>query len=180
MRFTLLPTYERLAVKREYHIRLAIVTLFLLCVSFVIGIGALFPAFIQAYTEEQSQLATINALKKDKDDSGITAIELELDSDAMLLSELSASTNVTRPSMLVQSLISLRQNVKFTSLAVNQISTSTVTIIIQGVAPTRDSLIALKGRLEGLQIGNRVDLPISELTKSKDVQFSLMLTQFTP
>ena len=53
-------------------------------------------------------------------------------------------------------------------------------MVVQGIAPTREALVSYKNRLEGLTIGNKVELPISELAKSKDIRFSLRFTRTLP
>ena len=66
------------------------------------------------------------------------------------------------------------------SVAITDLSTSTAVIVMQGVAPTRESLVAFKTRLEGLSPGNQIDLPISGFARSKDLPFSLKVLHHLP
>jgi hypothetical protein len=71
----------------------------------------------------------------------------------------------------------MRGSLKFTSFSVMKVATSTYNITIQGLAPTRNSLLTFKTNFENLAPGNKVDLPVSTLAKSTNINFSLQLKQ---
>lgn len=173
MQHTLIPRIERAALRREYRTRVFIVFCFTLSVAGIIGSVALFPAFIRALQEEKSQLSVIAALQKDKNDSGITEIENDLSRYAEYLSALLPGLDTPKYSQIIEDVVRTRGSVKITSLALEEMSTSSMQIRIQGIAPTRESLVTFKSRLEGLAPGNSVDLPIGELAKSRDIMYSL-------
>jgi len=180
MRYTLLTTKDQKSLGREYTIRLLVVFCFLLSLAGIIGSVSLFPSFIQAYLEEREERSAIVALKKDNDKSGINEIQDELRKDMQYVKILSEESDHVRFSALIQGVVSLRQNVRLSSLTLSRTSTTTVTVSIQGLAPTRDSLIAFKSRLENLTPGNQVDLPISELAKSRDIVFNMRVSALVP
>jgi hypothetical protein len=51
-----------------------------------------------------------------------------------------------------------------------------VTVVLQGKALTREGLIAFKKNLEQDKRFSGVELPISDLAKSKDIPFALRLS----
>lgn len=180
MQHTLIPLHERIALRREYRTRVVIVFLFAISISIAIGLGALFPAFAQVSLEERQQLETIASLKKGKDTSGISGIESEFGRDRALVNSLLIRSAPFSYSRVVEDVIRIRGQVKIRAISVEQVATTTLAIIIQGIAPTRDALLAYHDRLENQAFGNSVDLPISELAKSKDIPFSLKLTETMP
>lgn len=173
MRHSFLPNQEQKILKRGYRIRATIVLLFFLSIAGLVGIGSLFPSYIHVYTEERSELEKVASLRENKDTSGLVAIEKELQSDTAKISVLSKISTTVHPSSLIEDMVNTRGQVRLTSIVLSSVSTSTAVIVIQGVAPTRESLVAFKTRLEGLAIGNKVDLPISGFAKSRDIPFSL-------
>lgn len=180
MRHTLLPTTEKTIIRREYYVRITIVACFVVSLAIISGIIALIPAYIYARNEEKGSLATISELKKGEDASGRVAIQAELKSDQLLLSDVAANASRPRVSALIGEIVSARGNVKISAMDLSAISTSTALILIQGVAPTRNALLSFKGRLESLRGGAQTELPISELAASSNVRFSMRLSYPLP
>jgi len=177
MQHSLLPTKERAALRREYRIRVVIVFCFLLSVSGLIGVGALFPSFLFAVDEKKTQVALLESIKKDDQDITVTKLELGFQKDNKIIQALSQEPKTPRPSSTIQSIISVRGVVTLNSISVNTPVADALEVIIQGVAPNRDTLLAFKSRLEELVPGGEVELPVSDLAKSKNVSFSMRITQ---
>lgn len=175
--YTLLPLPEKNALIREYRVRVAIVACFIFSLSGLIYIGALFPAYMKAYSEKNDAMSRAT-LAKNSGANNTTSITNVLSLDATLLASASKSTNIPHISSLVESITTLRSDIKITSMAFSEngsgdTSTSTYNVAIEGLAPTRDSLIAWKTRLEDLSGGQKVDLPIAQLAKDKNISFSI-------
>ena len=180
MHHTLLPIPERKALRLEYRIRALIVLCFMASLAGLIGIAALFPAFMRASAEERTQLDTVASLQKDKKDSGVSQIEAELSADNVLLKGIAGAPDERRLSSIIASLVSARGSLTMSSISVSRLTGNGFSIVIQGISPTRDDLVAFKGRLEAMAPGNKVVLPVSELAKNTDVQFSIQLTEILP
>ena len=180
MLHTLLPLSERKALKAEYRVRMAIVLCFMLCLAGIIGIASLFPAFIRASTEEKTALNTIASLKKDKDQSGLSKIESDFSNSAVLLSALAKDSAEPQLDSLIQKIVSMRGPLVINSISLSSQSAGSVDVVLQGTAPTRDSLTTFKGKLESAAPGNKVDLPVDELRSPSNVQFSLTVHWITP
>jgi hypothetical protein len=177
MDYTFLPYNEQRAIKREYRVRAAIVLLFFLSVAIIVGVGSLFPAYIHASQEEASRLRDVAALKNADETKALESTEKDLEESTILMSNLASSTETGPFSEAIATIAAIRGPVAITSFAVEQPSPSIVSIIIQGQAPTRDALLAFKNRLDGLAPGTSVDLPISELARDSDIQFSVQVTE---
>ncbi|OHA17216.1 MAG: hypothetical protein A3C79_02740 [Candidatus Taylorbacteria bacterium RIFCSPHIGHO2_02_FULL_45_28] len=180
MRHNFLPAKEQNAFKRVYHIHVAIVALFLASVVVLIGLGSLFPVFISVYIEERMQLDTIASLKESKDTNESTRIQKELQVDGARMMILSQITKTVRPSDIIARMIGVRGSVRISSIVLNDVSTSTATIVMQGVAPTREALVLFKTQLEALSPGNKVDLPISGFARSRDLPFAIKINHILP
>ncbi|MEK7646304.1 MAG: hypothetical protein AAB381_01245 [Patescibacteria group bacterium] len=177
MQHTLLPSKERSILRREYRIRVFIVFCFLVSVSGLIGVGTLFPTFLFAVHEEETQFELLKSIKKDAEDISVTTLELDFQRDNHTINALSQVPKTPRPSVSIQSVVGVRGTVKLNSISVNSPVPDALEVIIQGVAPNRDTLLAFKARLEELVPGGAVELPVSDLAKSKDLVFSMRITQ---
>ncbi len=180
MRHTLLPLHERILLRREYHIRVTIVFLFMVCLAILIGISSLFMTYIKALSLETEIQEKANAVDVDKDSKDIKEIQQSVVKSLALLDSLNKEKKVVQISDLIGGVIAMRGQLRFTALSASKVGTTTYNISIQGVAPTRNSLLAFKSTFEGLAPGNKVDLPVSELAKSTNIQFSLQLKQELP
>ncbi len=179
MHYTLLPDQEHLAIHREYRTRVAIVFCFVMVIAGAIGIFALLPAYISSSASEKVQQQAIDSIDT-KDSKNTAAMKSEIFKDNSTLSSSEDYIGWPTFSSIVSSIVQVRGPVKFSSLAMDYVGTSSMTIIVQGVAPTRAALLDLQDRLQNLKDGNVVDLPISTLTKSTSVQFSLKVTEQIP
>jgi hypothetical protein len=179
MRHTLIPTEERNKLLREYHVRAIIVLCLALSVAGVLGVSSLLPSFLRSEAEEQTRLDEIAFLEKQKDATGIAAVENELAADNLLLTALSTADEI-HLSDKIQEIIRLRGGVKIHAMLLARVGTSTITAVVQGLAPTREILLAYKSHLENDTPGTIVELPLSQLAKSKDIPFSLQIIQKIP
>jgi hypothetical protein len=177
MQHSLLPTKERSILRREYRIRVLIVFCFLLSVSGLIGVATLFPSFLFAVDEKKVQLALLESIKKNDEDITVTKLELGFQKDNKIIQALSHESKTPRPSTTIQSIISVRETVTLNSISVNAPIVDALEVVIQGMAPNRDTLLAFKSRLESLVPGGTVELPVSDLAKSKHIPFSMRITQ---
>lgn len=177
MRHTLLPLNERIALRREYYIRAGVVACFILSLVFVMGIASLFPAFIKTISTEESFKSNALNLSKQSVDPELKPIQQKVTKSLALLDLLGKGDKNPKMTELIEGIIDIKGDIKFNNFSATKISTSTFTMSIQGVSPTRNSLLAFKDRYESLYPGNKIDLPVSELAKSSNISFSLQLKQ---
>ncbi len=180
MRHTLLPLPERIALRREYYIRDLIVLFFMLSLAILVGVASLFPAFMKAEIEKNQIKNTATTSIKDTKDSELKSIQSNMVKSMALLESLSEEKQPAKLSALVAGLISMRGDLKFSAISATKISSSTLAMTIQGLAPTRNSLLLFKKNFEVAMPGNKVDLPVSELAKSANIQFSIQLAEKLP
>jgi hypothetical protein len=180
MYYTFLPSAEQKNIKREYRIRAAIVLLFFLSVALVVGVGSLFPAYIHASQEEASRLRDVAALKNADQTKALESTENSLTKSSALMSALASSTVPAPFSAAIAAIAAIRGPIVVTSFSFGQQSASSLVVIVEGNAGTRASLLSFKSRLLDLAPGVSVDLPISELARDNDIQFSMQVTEPLP
>jgi len=179
MRHTFTPKSQRALLDREYRARAAAALFVALASAVIVGIAALIPAFVRVRTAEQSALQTI-ASDKTGSSTDAEAIQGELSAAGNMVSLLSSGRGAPRLSDAIRQISSVRSRIALSSFSIDREGTSSIVAVLQGVAPTRDELISFKSRLEGLAPGASVDLPISELAKSSDIDFSIRLAAELP
>ncbi|MDQ2932784.1 MAG: hypothetical protein M3Q80_00170 [bacterium] len=177
MRHSFLPTIEQKKLKREYHIHLLVVMLFFLSAVGLIGSASLFPSYVQINIEAKEQQGAMNILKSDNDQSGIADLEKELGLHAIRMAALGDPKQLSVASV-IESVVGIRGTVKIEAISIDQtFSTTSMIIKITGKAPTRDSLSGYKSRLEKMVAGTKVELPLSDFAKNKDIPFTMRVTQ---
>lgn len=177
MRHTLLPLNERIALRREYYVRVGVVACFILSTVFVVGIVSLFPTFIKTISMEGSMKSNSLNLGKESVDPELKLIQQKVTKSLALLDLLGKEDKNPKMTELIKGIIDIKGDIKFNNFSAMKTSTTTFTMSIQGVSPTRNSLLAFKDRYESLYPGNKIDLPVSELAKSSNISFSLQLKQ---
>jgi hypothetical protein len=175
MLHTLLPTSEKKILRHEYQIRALVVLSFIVSVAVLIGIVALFPTFVKVFREGQSLENSLASVSIDEEPSGEVDCEKDLKSYNLLLSALVSEVDFPRLSTFVEMVVAIRHDVILDSVSVAKLATSSVAIMVNGKANTRDSLITFKKRLEETDM--KVDLPVSALAKSRDISFSMKITK---
>ncbi len=184
MHYTLLTEKERSAIHHEYRTRVAIIFCFVIVAAGIIGTASLFPAYIFSISSESSEQASVVDMATDKD-SKVVSLKNSLKKDTQVIATASRYESAPVISKIISDIVSARgantyEHVVFDTVSASSTGSSSVNITIQGVAPTRTSLLDLKGRLENLAQGNVVDLPIAQLTKSVSIPFTIKLTEQLP
>ena len=146
----------------------------------LIGIASLFPTFIRVLTIENDAKNAAAVIAEKPDDNNLKSIQQSVIYSLVLLDSLKIDQNSTKISDLINGVVSIRKGVRFTNFTATKISTTTFSMNIQGISPTRNVLLAFKNSFENLSPNNKIDLPVSELAKSSNVSFTLQLKEKLP
>ena len=174
--YTLLPEEKVKIFKKEYRSRLFIILAFFVSSAIIIGIISLFPSYILSYSRQNDSIEAVNSLKAKKEESGMNTLIKELSQSQDLLKKIKASQDTFSYSDFIKEIVNEKpRNVAILSLHLSksQTATSTVDMDLQGKALTREDLLNFKNILGKNANIVKVDLPVSDLTKSKDVLFTL-------
>ncbi len=177
--YTLLPEDEIKTLRKEYHIRLFITIVFFISSFLTIGIFSLIPSYVYTNGIEGKIAQKASDIEKDRKASGIDAIERELINDNKKIKKLLAdSANTASYLELIQSIISSRKSgitMESFSISKGEGTSTPIVIVFQGKSPTREALINFKDGLQLERNFSKVELPISDLVKNKDLTFSIRL-----
>jgi hypothetical protein len=176
MRHTLLPLQERIVLRREYYIRINIVFCFLLSLAIFVGISALFPVYIKAISTRSEFESQVKKTNNDVDQK-VKEVQKSIANSLSILDSLNKESNSVLISDIIGGIINMKGNLKFSSISASKVSTSTFMISVQGIAPDRNSLLNFKKSFENMSPKNKVELPVSSLAKSTNIQFSLQLKE---
>jgi hypothetical protein len=177
MRHTLLPLHERIILRREYYRRVTIVFCFIFSLAVLVGIATLFPTFIRAMALQVETEKLAKEVQTESENGNLKEIQKSVAKSLALLDSLDKDKKTPKISNLIEGVISMRGSLTFTNFTATKISTTTFTMNIQGVAPSRNALITFKNNFESQLPGNKINLPVSELAKNNNFQFTLQLQQ---
>lgn len=175
--FKLLTDQARQKVAHEYAVRRAIVILCGLILVFLIGVIGLLPSFVLSnarQNEALERMRVINSVERGEDESGLT--DWLLLTNQMLIA-LSPKLDTDRPSDFIEQVIN--QNLK----GVHLVGFSwvkkegNVALSVDGVAQDRQTLITFENHLNTSGHFSKINLPISNLAKDKDIDFQI---KFSP
>lgn len=179
MKHTLIPIEQKISLRKEYDLRLAVVVLFMFSAACFLGILSLFPTLLHVTVVEHD--TQVSSQSQSSDEYSAAEIQAMLAADRNLLSVVPDKAP-GRFSYLIDDISRSRGPIKvlgisFARAAVDPSlpsgSARGLTVIIRGISPTRDELVNFKNRLASLWKGSVIDLPLSELTKNANIPFSL-------
>lgn len=137
-----------------------------------------------AYSPETWEFAKTEEVQINKQVVSTADMRKELAVSQQMIQKISASENGNIDySGLIQNILSYRsEQIFINSMEISRsagTSTSAEVLII-GKADSRESLIDFKKSLEVEKTFRNIDLPVSDLAKSKDIKFSLRVTAASP
>ncbi|HEY4511725.1 MAG TPA: hypothetical protein VJH55_02700 [Candidatus Paceibacterota bacterium] len=168
----LLPEDKKVILKNDYLLRFSIVAVLLACLVIVIGIVLLLPSYLLLHATElalEDELRLKQNTESSKEYEKLRGLIKNANADLATLTP----TEVT-----VRELIELVVNKKGPAISIAHITATrktdrAVTMLVGGVAKTREDLVAFTRVLEADRAFEKVVLPVSNLAKSKDIVFTL-------
>jgi hypothetical protein len=176
--YILLPAEERRALRREYRMRLTILTLLFVSTALVFGIIILFPSYIYSLNDEKDGLSHKEALLNSRKASGADQIEKDLLLNQATAQKISGEIQKVNFEDILQKVISYRKKgIILISFKFDRApGTTTVgTLSMRGTSATRDALLGFKQSLQNDKMFADIDLPLSDLAKSKNIEFGIKL-----
>ena len=174
--FTFLPYEQRQIVAREYKKKLLLIYVVLIIFAGIVWIASLIPSYMlvklnrdEALTQKMSPVLNIDTEK-------LSATERELALAKEKLSVLKPLSD-RQPLSTVFSKFFYRipSGITLSSISINR-GIEKGTVILSGVATNRDVLVSFAKALEGEAFFKKVELPVSNFTKGKDVPFTISLS----
>lgn len=172
--FNLLPQAEKKALRREYRIRLAVVSLWLLFAVCAISSVLLLPSFLLSSEKEKAARQRFEALSRSIERQSVADLDAVLQKTKSRLTLLSGEA----PKLFLYELLTL-----IVSAKTNQISLTNFYLIgpvegkreiaIAGVSKDRSALTSFIKALERTGPFEKVEAPISNFAKDTDIDFEV-------
>lgn len=172
--FNLLPQYQRAKLEKEYRLRIIVVVLAFACAFFVISAISLIPTYIISQGVIEDIESQVEAYKARAASAGNTPASTALKQVKDLTTALQSDGRQSVSEVFSDIITARPDGVKLYGLSLNNGENRAVQL--NGMASTRQSLVDFKKNLEKLSAVKAVDLPISMLTKSTDLEFSIAVT----
>ena len=157
-----------------------IFSLFFISCSIVLGIFSLAPAYILSFSEKKEIMQKLESSNRDRRENGTEAIMKDLKKSNTQIKSIKSYDK----SLIFSDIIALIISHKNSGIYINSLQFQKSSdpesklreMIVQGKAITRESLVSFKNKLELEEKISKVELPVSDLAKSKNISFSIKLS----
>ena len=171
----LLPKEEKKNILMEYHLKVLWISLFLLSCLFVIALVGILPS----YLNEKIKVDTITQEKIQRDQQRNNPVNIALQKQATdnnALADYLQKQTVAIGSPVISPAIQEVLSKKIAAVKINTFVFSDKSLVITGVADNRTDLTSFYQSLKGGGYFASADLPIEDIAKSKDNNFTIKLT----
>jgi hypothetical protein len=171
--FNLLPKADKDAIRHEYRLRLSVVALWFLFVSFIAASLLILPAYTLSTQKEKTAFQQSETLSKSVE---IAQAERFEDVLADVQHKLAAAGGTSSRTLfeLIGKLADLRNDdVAFNTITIMNAPDGMRRLNISGQAATRGALVAFEKALRESRLFETVELPVSNLAKESNTEFSL-------
>jgi hypothetical protein len=175
---SLIPNEEKKKMRRDFYLRVATVSLWMLSLSMFLAIIGILPSFFISDVRKNTATQKLEVQKKELTPS---INEQSLSDLKDLKNKLTLIENSSNDKFFVsKDIINQILSRKMSDIKITQISYNTDSfgkkINIAGQAPSRERLLLFRQALESSNAFTKVDLPISNFIKGSHIQFFLTLT----
>ena len=174
----LLPSEHRLEIKKEYMVRRLIVFLSLSAAVLAAGVTLLIPTYINYHfmnREIDTELASLADRVRTSEGALIEDEVVSLNAK-LVLAQPASTTPLLASDLFAEVSAALGSGVTLTSATFNRLGKDTNTpsrARISGIASDRDALLAFVRRLDAQPHIDKVDSPVSNLTKNRNLSYEV-------
>jgi len=173
----LLLEEDKKKLRKEYLLRVSVVTLTFLFFSFVAGTIFLFPSYIISRAKEdviRNQIEIIEQSISVREQEAKVAVLIEAKEKLNLLVTQDDQLSVAA---VFEIIVRARpEGIQLSGLFWGERKKARSELVIEGVAARRETLLSFKNALKEEELFETVDLPISNLTSDKDIDFSIRIS----
>lgn len=173
----LLPEYKKKSFHKTYFTRVVVVGVWLFAGATALGAVTLAPTYFSTALEIRTLEAERTALEERMFDSGEGGSVLEvLTRDAILTRLVTEVGTQPAPSSYLDEVFEERTDaIYIESVRFQENSEGEKSLVVRGGAATREDLVAFKDALEQHERFAQVSLPLQDLAKREDVEFTVSL-----
>ena len=175
--FNLLPDNLKTKVRGVYRLHLVITVILLVLVLQISFLVFLFPSWLISVDKEKEILEQSAKSNKSSLDSQISMVNTTIKSINTKLTIFNTNLQYPKAVPFIDNIIAQKTNDIIIKKIEYSLSNQTAgQIIIAGMSANRDALVTYAKKLTDSKFFKRVDLPISNFTKVKDIDFSINMT----
>lgn len=171
----LLPTAEKESLKKGLRLRFITMTLFFTSASLLIGFVSLLPAYFLASNHLSDSY--LSSVKNDDSTQEMLNLPEEINSKLKILQ--SSAGNVSVTDLFSKIINYLPKEITLNSITFtkkqNYKEKNGTVISVSGISANRDSLVSFSTLLKESGSFSSVEVPVSNLTKNKDLPFSVSI-----
>lgn len=175
--FNLLPHENKMAIRREYRQRLAVVALSAIFIAIIIFLILLIPSYVVSKV-------IYSGVSKEKDVAEQSLASRESTDLKSRLSLTKENLEVLVPredgltiAQLIDKVISLKNSgIKLTKLDYLIQVDNSRKLALEGISLDRDSLLEFKNKLTESKVFSNIILPVSNFTDEQNIQFQITLS----
>lgn len=157
--------------------RLIIVWLSFLVSLQIFFIILLFPSGLVSFTrEKEMKLEILRSSRSSEIQNAESMLNIINETNSKMQSINSLLRYPTLMPILKKILESRTNNIKINDFSYLSSGADLATVSIRGISTNREALVSFTKRLEKLEIFKKVDSPVSNFTKDKNIDFSITLT----
>lgn len=175
--FNLIPDSVKEKILKDYQERRVVVWLCAFLLLSIMIVIFLLPTYVHVFSEEKNIRADVevvkNSLQLKKADDVVGTIKATNE----LLKALSPAKSQIRTSEILEKALGVKNAaIHITDIEYMETKTSSSTVLLKGIADKRESLREFVTALEGTKGFAKVELPVSNFAKDKNIDFSINIT----
>ena len=175
--FNLIPDGVKEKILKDYRGRRGVVWLFTFLLLSTMVLIFLLPSYTYVSLEEKNMRTDVevvrNSFQLKKVDDVVEAIK---ETNEQLRALSSAKNPIKTSEILEKALKAKNSSIHVTEIEYIEAKTSSSTVLLKGIADKRESLREFINRLEAVEGFVKVELPVSNFAKDKNIDFSVNIT----
>ena len=173
--FNLLPSESKIAIRKEFKLRLAVLSTLALLITLLIAIILLIPSYLFSKAIEKEVLANKGIVEHSLRVQENETLKVDLAQARETLGVLSPS-NAPSTSFVLDKITALKgKGISITKLEFTALADRTKQVQISGLASQRDTLLSFKKKLSESKLFSEINLPVSNFADQEDIEFSMNL-----
>lgn len=173
----LLPSVEKKRIRREYKIRIGVVSTFLFAGAIAIAVVLLAPSYILSSFKQRNAASQLELEKKKISDAtdGIDPIKVAKEVNARLAVLGGNAFRIPAPYKVFTTIVGHKPETLEIKAIFFDRENEEGKITVNGVAKDRETLLVFLQSLEREPMFARVELPISSFVEGEDIKFSILI-----
>lgn len=172
--FNLLPENLKEKIKKEYKLRLTIIAILFVIIAQLTFLIFLLPSWLNSYYKQKEYSGRKNEVSNFLSSLDISSTTAYIKSTNSILTIINDSLDYPKMSPVVMDILSKKKSsIKIGGIFYSVNSGNSATLSINGLASNREALVSFSDSLKEIEYFKKVDLPISNLAKDKNIDFSI-------